>query len=139
MQCHKKFVICFHCSCSKILDRVVFVEYALRDDSDRVENDGGSPKEEGVLLDLPVQVIAGDQVHTMVFHVVLCMIGMVDGTGEGVVIIAGTGVLNMADSLVVRRSIAKKMSGLKVSSGASVAHYYYFLDIRIVCGTLLFT
>jgi len=58
------------------------------------------PEEEGVLLDLPVQVIAGDQVQTMVVHVVLCMIliGIVDRTCGGVLIIAGTGVLNMADT-----------------------------------------
>jgi len=63
-------------------------------------------EEEGVLLDLPVQVIAGDQVQTMAVHVVLCMIGIVDRTGGGVLIMAGTGVpimagtgvLNMADT-----------------------------------------
>jgi len=57
------------------------------------------PEEEGVLLDLPVQVIAGDQVQTMVVHVVLCMIGIVDRTDGGVLIMAGTGVLNMADTM----------------------------------------
>jgi hypothetical protein len=64
------------------------------------------PEEEGVLLDLPVQVIAGDQVQTMAVLVVLCMIGIVDRTGGGVLIMAGigvlimagTGVLNMADT-----------------------------------------
>jgi len=59
------------------------------------------PEEEGVLLDLPVQVIAGDQVQTMAVHVVLCMIGIVDRTGGGVLIMAGTGVLIMAGTGVL--------------------------------------
>jgi hypothetical protein len=59
------------------------------------------PEEEGVLLDLPVQVIAGDQVQTMAVHAVLCMIGIVDRTGGGVLITAGTGVLIMAGTGVL--------------------------------------
>nr|AFK35236.1 unknown [Medicago truncatula] len=38
---------------SKILDRVVSVEYALRDDSDRVDNYGGSPRRGGGLARSP--------------------------------------------------------------------------------------
>lgn len=53
--------------------------------------------EEEVLIDHPVQVIADDQVLTMDDHAALCMIGIVDRTGGGVLIMAGTGVLNMAD------------------------------------------
>jgi hypothetical protein len=59
------------------------------------------PEEEGVLLDLPVQVIAGDQVLTMAVHAVLCMIGIVVRTGGGVLITAGTGVLIMAGTGVL--------------------------------------
>lgn len=55
------------------------------------------PEEEEVLLDLPVQPIADDQVLTMAVHVVLCTTGIVDQTGGGVLIMAGTGVLNTAD------------------------------------------
>jgi hypothetical protein len=59
------------------------------------------PGEEEVLLGLPVQVIAGDQVLTMAVHAVLCMIGIVVRTGGGVLITAGTGVLIMAGTGVL--------------------------------------
>ena len=53
--------------------------------------------DEEVMIDLPVQFITGDQALTMVVHAVLYMIGiMVDQTGVGVLIMAGTEVLIMA-------------------------------------------
>jgi hypothetical protein len=75
------------------------VEYALRDDSDRVENDGGSPRRGGGLTRSPSPGYRWRPSPSMVVHVVLCMISMVDQTGGGVLIMAGTGVLNMADTM----------------------------------------
>lgn len=54
--------------------------------------------EEGVMRDLSVQVIAGDQVLTMAVHVALCMIGIMEQTGVGALIMVGRGVLDMADT-----------------------------------------
>jgi hypothetical protein len=79
------------------------------------------PEEEGVLLDLPVQVIAGDQVQTMAVHAVLCMIGIVDRTGGGVLITAGTGVLIMAGTGVLN---TEDIAGI-----VSEVNFNYFLQL----------
>jgi hypothetical protein len=79
------------------------------------------PEEEGVLLDLPVQVIAGDQVQTMAVHAVLCMIGIVVRTGGGVLITAGTGVLIMAGTGVLN---TEDIAGI-----VSEVNFNYFLQL----------
>jgi hypothetical protein len=87
------------------------------------------PEEEGVLLGLPVQVIAGDQVLTMAVHAVLCMIGIVDRTGGGVLITAGTGVLIMAGTGVLIMAGTGVLNTEDIAGIVFEVNFNYFLQL----------